>query len=116
MSIAFDDTSQTIWVTGKPLRFGDKHFPSPTELVIGRAPRDVTLTRRATRKQGVDIPDLPDPPHIPKWGEAIDCLKDLMECGPNLVGALDADLESPEKHISLDSKNNEPHKKYWPPE
>ena len=104
MSIAFDDASQTIWVTGKPLRFGDKHFPAPTELVIGKAPRNVTLTRRATSKQGFKFPD---------WKE---CLLDIKECGHELVGALDANLTSPKTHIDLNSKDNQPHKKYWPPE
>ena len=107
LSIAFDDALQTIRVTGKPLHFRDRHFPAPTELIVGRAPPDVILTRRRTGEQNIDVPGVDG---------AWDCLKDPMECKDHLVEKLAADIDSPEEHISFKSEENEPHKKYWPPE
>lgn len=100
LSIAFDDDLQIIRVTGKHLRFGDRHFPAPTELIIGRAPGDVILTRRATSKEGG------------VWH----CFTHPMKCWRNWMHHLTLDFDSPEKHIDFNSKENEPRKKYWPPE
>jgi len=46
LSILFDDVFYTILVTGKPLEFGDRHFPALTGLTIGSPSSDVVLTRR----------------------------------------------------------------------
>ena len=95
MSIAFDDASQTIRVTGLPLQFGDKHFPAPTELIIGRAPRDVVLTRRRPSEQG--------------WWS---CTKAVLKGDPGCLLTHNFDLT--EEHIDFNSKENEPRKMLWP--
>ena len=118
LSIAFDDASQTIRVIGKPLHFGDKHFPAPTELVVGRAPRDVILTRRKTSEEGIGVPgiDVPDPGDV---GNAVDqlteCLSNIEDCGDKILKHVTANIDISAEHINFTSENNEAHKKYWPP-
>ena len=107
LSIAFDDDFQTIRVIGRPLRFGDRHYPAPTELIIGREPRNVILTRRMTRKQDLDWPD---------WHDIWGCVKHPKKCAHDIVEHLNVDIDSPDKHISFDSEEYQPRKKYWPPE
>ena len=111
MSFAFDDASQTIRVTGKPLRFGDRHFPAPTEMTIGRAPRDLILTRRTESVQD----DVPGPDDVPGLDEVVKCMKDPKKC---LMSHLPTNIsvEASDNHIDFNSGEKEPRKKYWPPE
>lgn len=110
LSIEFDDTSLTIRVTGKPLRWGDRHFPAPTELIIGRAPPDVIMTPRSTSEQNGAID---------KLKELYYCLRHPRKCADALVKKLTIDIDTTElegTHIDFNGKDKEAHKKYWPPE
>ena len=110
MSIEFDNASLTIRVTGKPLRWGDRHFPAPAELIIGRAPPDVILTRRSTNEQS----DILDP-----FKGLFKCLRHPKKCADHLIKALTVDFDTDGidgTHIDFKSKDKEAHKKYWPPE
>lgn len=107
LSIVFDDALETIWVTGKPLHFGDRHFPAPAELIIGRAPGNVVLTRRMTNERDVSQ-DL---------GDDLECMiKDPVECVQEEIAKISLDIDSPDRHINFTSKEHESRKKYWPPE
>lgn len=108
MSIEFNDASLTIRVTAKPLRRGDRHFPAPAELMIGRAPSDVIMTRRSTSENNGLIST--------GW----DCVTlDIKKCKKGLIKLLTTDIDTSDidgTHIDFNSKDKEAHKKYWPPE
>lgn len=97
----------TIRVTGKPLRWGDRHFPAPAELIIGRPPSDVVMTRRSTSEEDFSI------------GDFGDCVKHPMDCGHKIINKLTMDIDTADvdgSTIDFNGENNEAHKKYWPPE
>lgn len=115
MSIAFDDDSHTVLVTGKPLEFGDRHFPAPTELIIGSAPSDVILSHRRSRGKR-DSDDWDD--DFEKWGKCL-LYHSLETCANKAVNKelanISFDFESPDKQIDFTSKEpSESRKKYWP--
>ena len=107
LSIAFDDASLTIRVTGKPLRWRDRHFPAPAELIVGKPPSDVIRTRCSTREEN-------------SWIRAIwDCVKHPTDCAHDLIEHLTIDIDTADvdgSTINFNGENNEAHKRYWPPE
>ncbi len=117
MSIAFDYESHTVSVTGKPLEFGDRHFPAPTELIIGSAPSDAILTYRQSREKR-DTDDWDD--DFEKWGKCL-FIHSLETCAEKAVkkelAKISFDFESPDKQIDFTSKEpSEERKQYWPME
>jgi len=117
LSIVFDDVSRTALVTGKPLEFGDRYFPAPTELIVGSAPSDVILSHRHKRAKS-DSDDWDDDFEL--WGKCL-LLHSSKTCAEKAVrkelAQLSFDFESPDNEIDFTSEEpSESRKKYWPTE